>query len=83
MILVFYGNCYVRSYLALKLSIPYVILKKLGFQYFLSIACYIETKYIIDCVSVIPIDDLSNICVNICVLSRDTKLYSSYGLNVG
>ena len=37
-------------------------MKKLGFQYFLSIGCYKETKYIIDCVSVIPIiDDLTDI----------------------
>ena len=35
------------------------MLKKLGFQYFLSIACNRETKYIIDCVSVIPIDELT------------------------
>ena len=44
----------------LKLFIPYVILKKLRFQYLLSIACYKETKYIyaIDCVSVIPIEDV-------------------------
>ena len=74
--LVFFGNCYLRSYLALKLFIPYVILKKLRFQYFTSIACYNETKYIIDYVSLTPIDDLSNICPNISVLSRDTKLYS-------
>ena len=49
------------SYLFLKLFILYVILKKLRFQYFLSIACYKETKYIIECVSVIPIDDLTDI----------------------
>ena len=55
MILVFCGNCYSRSYLALKLFIPYVLLKKLRFQYFLSIACYNGAKYIIDRVSVIPI----------------------------
>ena len=61
MMLVFCGNCYLRSYLALKLFIPYVILKKLRFQYSLSIACYKEIKYIIDCVSVIPIDDLADI----------------------
>ena len=54
---VFCGNCYLTSYLALKLFIPYVILNKLRFQYFLSILCYKETKYIIDCVSVIPFDD--------------------------
>ena len=52
---VFCGNCYLKSYLALKLFISYVILKKLRFQYFLSIACNKETKYIIDRVSVIPI----------------------------
>ena len=44
---VYCGNCYLRSSLAFKLFIPYVILKKLRFQYFLSIACYKETKYII------------------------------------
>ena len=49
--------CYLRSYLALNLFIPYVILKKLRSQYFLSIGYYNETKYIIDCESVIPIDD--------------------------
>ena len=56
----FGGNCYLRSYLAIKLFIPYVILKKLRYQYFLSIACYKDTKNIIDCVSVIPIDELTN-----------------------
>ena len=74
--LAFCRKCYLRSYLALKLFIPYVILKKLRFQYILSIACYYETKYIIDHVSVIPIDDLSNICLNISASSRDPKLYS-------
>ena len=38
--LVFCGNCYLRNYLAFKLFIPYAILKKLRFQYFLSIPCY-------------------------------------------
>ena len=57
----FCGNCYLRIYLAIKLFIPYVMLKKLRYQYFLSIACYKDKKYIIDCVSVIPIDDLTNI----------------------
>ena len=57
MFVFFCGNCYLRSYLPLKLFIPYVMLIKLRFQYFLSIPCYKETKYIIDCVSVIPIDD--------------------------
>ena len=33
-------------------------------------------KYITDYVSVIPIDDLSDICLNINVSSRDKKLYS-------
>ena len=46
----FCGNCYLRSYLDLKLFIPCVILKKLKFQYFLSIAWYNETKYEIDCI---------------------------------
>ena len=73
----FCGKCYLRRYLASKLFIPYVILKKLRFQYFLSIAWNNETKYIIDYVSVIPIDDLSDICLNINVSSRDKKkLYS-------
>ena len=44
MMLVFCGNCYLGSYSASKLFIPYVILKKLRFQYFLSIACYKETN---------------------------------------
>ena len=35
--------------------------KKLRFQSFLSIACYKETKFIIDCVSVIPIVYLTDI----------------------
>ena len=35
-----------------------------------------ETKYIINCVSVIPIDDLNNIFLNISASTRDTKLYS-------
>ena len=48
MMFAFCGKCYLRSYLASKLFIPYVILKKLRFQYFLSIAWYNETKYIID-----------------------------------
>ena len=61
MMFVFYGNCYLRSYLTFKLFIPYVILKKLRFQYFLSIACYRDTKYMNDCVSVIPVDDLTDI----------------------
>ena len=40
----------------------YVIPKKLRFQCSLSIACYKETKFvIIDCVSVIPIGDLTDI----------------------
>ena len=60
MILVFCGNYYLGSYIAFKLFIPYVILKKLRFQYFLSSACYEERKFIIDCVSVIPIDDLAD-----------------------
>ena len=51
MMFAFCGKCYLRSYLASKLFIPYVILKKLRFQYFLSIAWYNETKYIIDYVS--------------------------------
>ena len=72
---VFGLNCYLRGYLALKLLIPYVILKKLRFQYFLSITCYNATKlnFIIDCVSVMPIDDLSNGYLNISASSRDTK----------
>ena len=57
----FCGNCYLTSYLASKLFIPYVILKKLRFQYFLSIACYTERKFILECVPVIPIDDLTDI----------------------
>ena len=62
MMFVYSGKCYLRSYLALKLFIPYEIVKKLRFQYFLSIACYKETRYITDCVSVIPIiDDVSDI----------------------
>ena len=32
-------------------------------------------KLILLRVSVIPIDDLSNICINISASSRDTKLY--------
>ena len=32
----FCGNCYSRSYLAVKLFIPLVILKKIIFQYFLN-----------------------------------------------
>ena len=76
MILVFCGNCYLRIYLALKLFIPYILLKKLISQYFLYIACYKEIKYLIDCVSVIPIDDLSKIFLNISPSSMDTKLYS-------
>ena len=44
MMLVFCGNCYLRNYLVLKLFITYEILKKLRFQYFLSIACYNLTK---------------------------------------
>ena len=55
MMFVFGGNCYLRSYLTLKLFISYVILKKLRFQYFLSIACNKERNYIIDRVSVIPL----------------------------
>ena len=61
-------------------------LKKLRFRYFLSIACYNEAKYITDCVSVIPIDDLSNIkfCLNISASSRDTKPQTLwYSLNAG
>ena len=73
--LVFCGNCYLALN-PLKFFIPYVILRKLRFQYFLSIACYNETKYINDCVSAIPIDDLSNICLNIIASSRDAKLYN-------
>ena len=83
MMFVFCGNCYSRSYLALNLFIPHVILNKLRFQYFLFIACCKETKYIIDCLSMIPIDDLTNVCLNISASSRDTKLYSIYGLNIG
>ena len=37
------------------------MLKKLRFLYFLSIECYKETKYIIDSVSVLPIDDWTDI----------------------
>ena len=38
------------------------MLKRFRFKYFLSIACYKETKLIIDCEPVIPIiDDLTNI----------------------
>ena len=79
MMFVFCGNCYSRSYLALPLNlfIPYVILKKLRCQYFLSIACYKETKFIIDYVSVIPIDDLTNFFVVISVSYGDTKLYGT------
>ena len=53
------------------------MLKKQRFQHFLVIACYEETKYIIiiDCVSVIPIDDLSNVYLTISASSIDTKLY--------
>ena len=76
MMFVFCGNCFLRSYLGLKLFIPYAILKKLRFQYFLSIVCYKETKYIIDCASVIPIDELSIVCLNIRASSTDTKLLS-------
>ena len=72
----FCENCYLRSYLSLKLYILYVILEKRRFKYFLSIACYNETKYIINWVSMIPIENLSNICLNISALSRDTRLYS-------
>ena len=77
----FCGSCYLRSYnIAFKLFTTYLILKKLIFQYFLCIACYEETKFIIDCVSVIPIDDLADILSQlvlriISVSSRDTKLY--------
>ena len=74
MMLAFCWKCYFRSYLALKLFIPYVILKKLRFQYFISSACYNETKYIIDYVSVIPIDDLSNICLNISVSQTQVQI---------
>ena len=76
MMFVFCGNCYLRSYLALKLFTLYVILKKLRFQYFISIACNKERKYIIDRVSVITIDDLTDIYLNISASSRDTKIYS-------
>ena len=44
MMFVFCENCYLKSYLALNLFISYVILKKLRFQYFLSIACNKETN---------------------------------------
>ena len=36
-----------KLYVALKLFIPNVILKKLRFQYFLSIACHKDPKFII------------------------------------
>ena len=52
----FCRNCY----LAFTLFIPNVIPKKFRFQYFLYIARYKEQN-VIDCVSVIPIDDFTNI----------------------
>ena len=61
MFVFFCENYYLRCYLALKLFIPYAIQKEIRFQYFLSIACYKDTKYIIDCVSVISIEDLTDI----------------------
>ena len=37
------------------------MLTKLRFQYLLSVACYQDTKIIIDCVSAIAIDYMTNI----------------------
>ena len=65
-----------KKLFSFTLFIPYITLKKLTLQYFVSITCYNETKFIIDCVSAMPIDDLSNICLKISASSRDTKLYS-------
>ena len=60
MMLVFCGHCYLRSYLALKLFIPYVKLKKLilNISYLLLVK---KKKNIIDCLSVVPINDLTDI----------------------
>ena len=55
-----FAQFFKTSYKALKLFIIFLN-KVIRFQYFLCIACYRETKCIIDCVSVIPIDELTDI----------------------
>ena len=75
MFVFFYGNCYLWRYLDLKLFIRCVILKKLRFQYFQSIRCYIKKTILIACL-LHQLMTWPIFCRNVSVSSRDTKLYS-------